>query len=75
MAIGGERLEEICNSIVGSGGERVVDVREEGIARLPPEFFPQKLDDGLEPVISGNLVEVILHDRRISNSFESNNNF
>ena len=38
---------------------------------LPPQLLAQELDDGLEPVRRGDLVEVLLHDRGGADGFEA----
>jgi hypothetical protein len=67
-----EALEQVRHGVVRRGREREVDVREQRVGRLPPELLPQELDDRLEPVRRCDLVEVLLHDRRIPDGLEPN---
>lgn len=41
------------------------------VSCLPTQFLSQKLDYSLKPVRRSDLVEVLLHDWRIPNSFEA----
>ena len=45
------------------------------VVRLPAELLPQELDDRLEAVRRGDLVEVLLHNRCISNRFKTHNDY
>ena len=40
------------------------------VALLPSELLAEELDDGLEAVRGGDLVEVLLHDGRVPDSLE-----
>ena len=42
---------------------------------FPSKFFSQELDDGLEPVGGGDLVEVLFHNGGIADCFESHDDY
>ena len=44
------------------------------VALFPTKLLPQELDDGLEPVRRGDLVEILLHDRGIAHRLETDDN-
>jgi hypothetical protein len=41
------------------------------IAGFPPNLLAQEVDDGLEAVADGDLVEVLLHDGRVPHRLEA----
>lgn len=45
------------------------------VALLPPQLLAQELDDGLEAVRRGDLVEVLLHDGRVPHRFEAHDDW
>ena len=42
----------------------------QGVTLLPSQLLAQELDDGLEPVRGGDLVEVLLHNRGVPHRLE-----
>jgi hypothetical protein len=45
------------------------------IAGFPPNLLAQEVDDGLEAIADGDLVEVLLHDRGIAHRLEADGNW
>ena len=44
---------------------------DQRFTRFPRQFLPQKLDDGLESIGGRDFIEVLLHDGRVPNGFET----
>lgn len=51
-----------------------VNATHQWVSCLPTQFLSQELNHSLKPVRRGDLVEVLLHNWRISNSFEAYDN-
>jgi len=75
VSIRRERAIEICDRVIGRGGKRKIDIREQRLPRFPVELLAQELDHGLKAVRDRHPKEVLFHYRRVSDSFEAHDDF